>query len=394
MNWRNDKPILVPEAHSVASLGVIRSLGRAGYPVHAMAHRADAIGLGSRLAARRVVAPPPASPEFTPWLLEYVKTNAITGVLPVGVLFASRSTFAELAPLMPVARDEAAVYRSLTKYGVFAQLLASDSAAARANLPPTILVDEAAGLPSRARIAEMPAPYFIKVDGVHSATGRPSAVIRADDPDSALARVREASADYARLIVQGFVPGQGAAAAFVIWEGRLVADFLNLCTHEVGGFCTLRESWRHAEIHADALAKIRCLGWEGIGMLEYRWDPATGRFHFIELNPRFWAALHVALYAGCDLPRYLFDGFFGHDVDYANRYDLGVRCRLTFPFEIGYVLSRLRRRDLGWAAKAGAVAEFFWLFADPRVKSDLYFPGDRRPYFVSMARTARDILGL
>ena len=33
--WRRDLPVLVAEAGTMGAIGVIRSLGRAGYPVHA-----------------------------------------------------------------------------------------------------------------------------------------------------------------------------------------------------------------------------------------------------------------------------------------------------------------------------------------------------------------------
>ena len=42
--WRRELPVLVPEAETLGAIGVIRSLGRAGYPVHACAV-AEALGL-------------------------------------------------------------------------------------------------------------------------------------------------------------------------------------------------------------------------------------------------------------------------------------------------------------------------------------------------------------
>ena len=43
--------VLVPEAHALGMLAAIRSLGRAGYGVHAASPQADAIGFASRFAA-------------------------------------------------------------------------------------------------------------------------------------------------------------------------------------------------------------------------------------------------------------------------------------------------------------------------------------------------------
>ena len=390
-NWRNDKAILVPEAHSVASLGVIRSLGRAGYRVHALGTHPDSIGFRSRYAVKSVLKPNYGARGFGQWLMDYIRSESIAAILPVGILEATRPRFAELAPLMPIARDEEKVFRALTKFGVFEDLLESDQPELKANLPPTLLIDRERGLPSLGDVRALPPPYFIKVDSSLSTSRKPSAVVRAADAPTALEHIDRLSNDYSRFIVQGFVPGMGAAAAFVIWGGRVVADFMNVCNHETDGFCSLRQSWYHHRMREDALAKIRHIGWEGISMLEYRWDPATDRFYFIELNPRFWAALHVALYAGCDLPRYLFDAFFGDRNEIEQKYPLGVKSRLTFPFEIGYTLSQLRRPDLAWTRKAREALTFLALFADPRVKSDLFFPGDRALYLESIWRTAKQV---
>jgi hypothetical protein len=388
-NWRREKPILVPEAHAVAALGAIRSLGRAGYPVHALSVIKDGIGLRSRYAVAGVVAPPYSSAEFGPWVLDYVKTHSIAGIVPLAVFGAEPSVFERLAPLMPIPRDPGVLARNLTKYGVSKHLMSADDATVRDNLPPTLLIERENGLPDLATIAGLPAPYFIKADGQFSASRAGSQLVKAGDAAAARDQVAKLAEDYSHFIVQGYVPGMGAAAAFIVWNGTVVADFLNLCVHEVDGFCTLRESWRHEAMHADALRKIRSLGWEGVSMLEYRWDPTTDKFHLIELNPRFWAALHTALYAGSDLPRYLFDAFFGRDGSYKGDYALGVRARLTFPYEIGYVLSRLRNADLSAFAKLWSVVEFFLLFGDPRVRADMFFPRDRGLYFRSLARTLR-----
>lgn len=55
---RRQRPLLVPQAGSLGAIGVIRSLGLAGYPVHACASSSKALGLKSRYAHRAFVHPP------------------------------------------------------------------------------------------------------------------------------------------------------------------------------------------------------------------------------------------------------------------------------------------------------------------------------------------------
>ena len=115
-------------------------------------------------------------------------------------------------------------------------------------------------------------------------------------------------------------------------------------------------------------------------MLEYRWDPTSDSFRLLEMNARFWGSLHLALYAGVDFPRLLVDAFFGHASEPMLDPTATVRCR-NLALEARYLATRLRDRHLGIAAKLACVAEFVWLTVDPRVRSDLWFPGDRRVWW-------------
>ena len=72
MTWRKQFPVLVPDVHAVGNIAVIRSLGRAEYPVHACAQNSEALGLRSSYVARAVVIPPYTSDEFLGWLRDYV----------------------------------------------------------------------------------------------------------------------------------------------------------------------------------------------------------------------------------------------------------------------------------------------------------------------------------
>ncbi len=117
-------------------------------------------------------------------------------------------------------------------------------------------------------------------------------------------------------------------------------------------------------------------------MMEYRRDPNTGRFYFIELNARYWGGLHAELFAGIDIPRLQIDRVLGGSAENGRYRGRSVSCRHTVPGEIGYVLSRIRDPELSLVKKLWSTIEFFLLFFDPRVKSDLNFPGDRKLYYM------------
>lgn len=390
---RSKLPVLVPNADAIGMIGVIRSLGRAGYPVHACSSQADALGLQSKFALRGECCPAYDDPGFLRWLDRYVSTHDIRCIVPSeGFLLAVRPALERYLPLLPVKPDAALIYGSLSKPAVIARLL--ETAAASAHLPPTLLLDDESALPGEEELAALGLPIFIKGDSTDDREGHANIVAPEHTAAAARERILALRPRYRRLLVQGFVPGQGTGAYFLMRDGKIIQEFMNRCLHEVphtGGYCSLRDSWWHEAMMADARAKAAHLGWEGVIMFEYRWDPQTDRFWFIEINARFWAALHVALYAGVDFPTMLVDQFHGAGVRTAPTFPLGLQVRYTIPFEVGYVSSRWKDKRLPLFRRLGSIAGWFLRFLDPRIYSDLFFPGDRALYFRQWGRFIREI---
>lgn len=396
--WRSHFPVLVTPAQTIGGIGVIRSLGRGGYPVHAVSSQPNALGFLSRYATASAVCPECSDASYLDWLRAYVERHGIKGIIPSeAMLLALRPAFSEFSRLLPFSRDEDTVYQGMSKFDLFESLrspLAPD--AVRGHLPPTLFVNESDPLPDVAALESLGSPLFLKVDGCHSRLGSGGTVHKAGSGQQARVILGEIARDFRKILVQGYVPGVGVGAFFLLWKGQALAEFMHRRLHEsphTGGVSSLRESWWHPEIRDDALAKLKHFGWEGVAMLEYRWDPATDRFHLMEMNGRFWGSLHLALYAGVDFPLLLMDAFHGRVPAPVKQFRLGVRCRHTFPFEVGHVLSRVRDRRIGRLSRLWTLLGFFTGFLDFRTYSDLWFPGDRRLYWVNLKRFCKETLG-
>ena len=252
-------------------------------------------------------------------------------------------------------------------------------------MPPSLCADRPGPGVSAADLDRLRCPLFLKVDGCYSRVGEPGHVVKAETVAEAADSLAALRQRFAKVLVQGYVAGRGVGAFFLIWDGQVLAEFQHRRLHEVphtGGVSSLRESYAHAAIRDDALAKIHALSWRGVGMLEYRLDESTGHFYFIEFNGRFWGSLHLALFARVDFPTLLLDAFHGRP-QAAPKYRPGVRCRNTFPEEVRYVWSRLKDRRLSLGARAWSVLEFVLLGLDPRVHNDLLYPGDRSLWLIA-----------
>ena len=303
-----------------------------------------------------------------------------------GFLVAVRDELEAFLPLMPVPQDAARVKRAMCKYDVHEALSAGPDDV-RASLPPSLLsTADAPATPDA--LAALPAPYFLKTDAFHDSAGADGGVVKTNTPDEAHARLRELHERYDRVLVSGYVPGRGIGVFLLRWEGRELACFMHRRLHEVphtGGASSFRESIRDEAALEDARRKLAHLEWEGVAMMEYRREP-SGRLHFIEVNARFWGSLHLALFAGVDFPALLLDAFRGDPQPPVTEYPRGTRCRITFPRDVQYVWSCLKDGDLPLLKRLWPLPEFALNALDPRVKSDLWFKGDRHLYWIALRR--------
>jgi hypothetical protein len=304
------------------------------------------------------------------------------------MLLAIRPSYAEFAPLLPMSRDPVLAYVGISKFELFRSLLEptqnDDGGTVADNLPPLLLAKNTDPIPEPAALAALGLPLYIKSDAVHARENCSGGFVeRATTTDLAQRLLRRRLTTHDRVTIQGAAPGVGTGAFISRWNDKVLARFMHLRLHElpVSGCSSYRTSWWHPSIIADAEAKLAHLGWNGVAMMEYRWDPATDRFFLLEMNARFWGSLHLALYAGVDFPCLLIDAFHGRNVEAVNNPVPTVRCR-NLTIELRYLWSRLRAGDTSVAQRLWAVLEFVLLSLHPGIKSDLWYPGDRRVWWL------------
>jgi len=389
-NWRENYNVLVTESHTIGSLAVIRSLGRAGYRVIASSPQPQAIGFYSSYCHLSCIQPAySGQKDFFEWLDNVIERENITLIIPSeAFLLSIRQVFEKWQPLLAIPESEDVVYSAFSKCDLM-QICAESGL--HVHLPPFILIKEDDEPVQSNRLISLNEPVFIKVDGVYSCTGKGSQVIKCETIDNAVSRIAELRIDYSKILVQGYVHGIGIGAFLARWEDKLLARFMHRRIHEVphtGGASSLRTAWRHEAIMFDAQVRAELLGWNGVGMFEYRWDPTTDQFYLMEFNSRFWGSLHLALFAGVDFPKLLADAFFKKPNLSVTDYPL-IRCRLAFPSEVDYVISCIKDSRLPWSRKLLVVLEFAYLSLDPTVYADLNFPKDRALYWRMMVRSIR-----
>jgi len=84
------------------------------------------------------------------------------------------------------------------------------------------------------------------------------------------------------------------------------------------------------------------LEWTGVAMVEFKQDARTSRYYLMEVNPRFWGSLQLAIDAGADFPWHLVRLALGEKVAPSHRWRVGVRSRWEWG-EVDYLLARLTK---------------------------------------------------
>ena len=141
-------------------------------------------------------------------------------------------------------------------------------------------------------------------------------------------------------LLQEHFEGVGAGVEVLVDSGRILYAFQHVRVHEPrgGGASSYRKSIFpiEPELYAATEKLMANIGYTGVAMVEYKINPATGDWIFIEINGRFWGSLPLAIASGADFPRMLYELLVDGTVDLP-------------PPPRGEVYCRNIKRDLYWA---------------------------------------------
>jgi hypothetical protein len=390
--------VLVPEAHALGMLAAIRSLGRAGYRVHAASPRPGAIGFASRYCSARTICPPFGTPAYVEWLRSFVAQEGIGAVVPGGAfLLTIEPWFEEFQPLLPVASDRHIVYRALSKSQIFESFCgASPDLRLLDHHPASLLVAREDTHPTGERLAALGACLYLKADARLGAPGVEDLLVGPLEPKAAGTVLQDALVTYHQVLLQAAVTGRQAGVTLLMGRGGQVLaqncfrDEHNEPTRR--GTMSLRRTWDHPALIADAIRRLRHLQWQGAAMLEYRVRDSDGTFDFIELNPRYWQSLHLDLLAGIDFPRLQMAWYQGQETPPLAK-PRDVICGDLWPGEISRMLEIWRSARFSPKERLRESLVFLLRLFDWRIASDYAFPGDRFLYWRRVAQVIRDWLG-
>jgi len=378
--------VLVLDGEQRAALAVVRSLGRHGVKVHVASHLGRSIAGGSRFAASESLVPDP-----------------IKGAERYAAAIAKLSAACETLVILP--STEASTMALLEYRDLFGSVRLGSSDLTRFRLA----TDKAAVLSLAAQLnIDVPAQWTIEglddIDTVPteryplvvkpsrsvvtSVAGRRKVGVRyARDVEGLAEIIRELGPEAGPFLLQARIHGPGVGVFLLRWNGRILATFAHRRIREKppsGGVSVCCESISApSELVRQSTRLLDALNWEGVAMVEYKQDRRTGRHFLMEINPRFWGSLQLAIDSGVDFPWFLYQAIEGDPVTPIPHWEIGRRSRWIWG-EVDHLLTRLRHTaatlDLPTDA-LGLVPTAFQILTPwrPRQKSDVFRWADPLP---------------
>ncbi|WP_413577664.1 ATP-grasp domain-containing protein [Bdellovibrio sp. HCB290] len=316
MMARSEKNILILDGDMVSSLAIVRSLALKGWNVHVASPVEHGIASTSRFVKSKMIHPDPLKSEkdFLLWCEFALSGDRFDLIIPV--------TERTLVPLMKLRQHPQAKKLAMAANDALEKVLDKNKTtelAMQLGLPLpnnfTLTTQE-----EGRRFVDQPAvmesllsqgPLVLK-PGRSIGTGKEGRkkleVKYAFTQEEARSKI-ENLLNFGEVIVQEYFQGLGVGVNVLASNGEVLYAFQHQRVHELpltGGASCLRKSVKvESALLAATESLMKALSWTGVAMVEFKWNPQTGRFILVEINGRFWGSLPLAVGAGADFPAML-----------------------------------------------------------------------------------------
>ena len=334
---------------SRSTLAVIRSLGRAGITVDLGTSDAQTLCRYSKYVRRIISLPNVFLPtrEWVQALKKYLQKYRYDLIIPIPdkyilPLVRYRKEFDSIAKL--AIPDDFAFHYVFNKYETvkLARRLGVP-------VPPEVYIDSLENLEKKVEeiVTKLNFPVVVKpVSSViwinDRVFGRLS--VRFVQNERRLRIILQDMLKITPVLVQKFVFGKSVGQEFLAFNGTVCAAFQHERVHQplYGG----GSSYRKAVALDPMLLEYSCrllswLKWNGVIMFEYKVDEKRGEAYLIEINGRFWGSLPLAIAAGVDFPRLLFDLLVNQRVPKIRTYNVGLYCR-NLLLDVAWLIDNMK----------------------------------------------------
>jgi len=198
------------------------------------------------------------------------------------------------------------------------------------------------------------------------------------------------------VIVQEYHPGAEEHVQILMHEGRSFGSGDYIGEHHMplaGGVTVQRISCHHQPVIDDTVKLLQALGWEGIAGVQFHYDPVTGRYIFLEINPRFSGGLPTVVMAGFEAPFLLWQSHFEPEKMEKKNYRIGLRSRILggcANWLLGHWRGDLLPPGQTRLNPIKAAAIFIWN-CGPWTRDDSFMLTDIKPFLVDFKQMLKKL---
>jgi predicted ATP-grasp superfamily ATP-dependent carboligase len=366
--------VLVTDGHFRKTLAVVRSLGRKGVQVAVGERTFLNTSFFSKYCARRLIYPSPrhAQDQFVEFFLDEIKKNRYDCLFPMEeetllLLAKHHSEISQYTYLLSPGLKKIEFVRDKGNLMQFAEKIGLPT-------PKTFHVSPSLSLP----LDSIPIPAVIK-PRISSGSLGIVYVKKKEDLIPFYQRVHER---FPFPIVQEWIPDGGGVYGFsALYDenSSVKAAFVHkkLRMYPVqGGPSTLGEGVEHPQVMEMGLSLLNSLNWVGVGMAEFKVDPRDGMPKLMEVNPRFWGSLQLAIVSGVDFPYLILKMARRESFEPILHYAVGKRFRWLLLGDFLHFFNNPQRFHLHPS---------FFDFFDPNTCYDVVSKDDPLPFLGSVA---------
>ena len=326
--------VLLLDAENRQTLAAMRTYARAGLRVGAVACESEAWwapSFRSRRCSLRATVPELSTDAdgYAQAVLTLLDEHPAQMLLPAydGSIRAVRARRAEFErrTALPLA-SERALDIAVSKTRTLA-LAAELGIAVPRSLPVDDLSDASAVLKEIGFPAVIK-PYESWVERLGIGTRLSSEAFHTED--EAIRRIDRVLSLGGRVLVQQWLPGRREAVSLFYANERMWARLAQVSHREwpvMGGASVLCETIPLLPDITEAAERlVRAMDLEGCSMVEFRRD-CEGRAVLMEVNPRIGGSVGLAIRAGVNFPRLMYDWKLGRRLEETTSYRLGQRLR-------------------------------------------------------------------
>jgi predicted ATP-grasp superfamily ATP-dependent carboligase len=372
VNGGKDLKALVTDASLDFALDIMRCLAKRGVDVYAMGERSLDVSFHSRYCKEGIIGPDPKKDEYVEFLAQTLRSRNIDILIPVGY-WSTEKIAGNRTKLDPSTHLEIAKSKSI-RFAASKKRTYKLANALGVPYPTTIYPRDFDEVKEISRNIKYP----VVIKPIKEGWSNP---LYPRTPQELLDGYREMrrkdslSKDNFPMI-QEYIEADSTHNFSALYQSGVCKRVF--MWNEIrslpasGGVGTYSESIYDPKVKEYGLKLLDKLEWHGVANIEFKLDKRDSQFKLMELNPKFWASVEVAIQSGVDFPYLLCEMAEGIQLEYSEEYVRNMKFHWLHR-EIGHAMRKP-------SAIPRIVADTF----DPKVRSDIQL-NDFAPHILEFA---------